>query len=165
MYPVRLGFGVAVQRVNALVANGHNAESLVTAIFTIEKTMRRTLRQIVVSAGFTSKTADKIVRRLNGLHALNTAWELYDPKNRKLTEIVAPADWKVVADSAEIRNNMVHGTRVYSQAYYQAQTVAVMAALNNIKQAFDGEYGFSGWTTFDKRLVSRLHGDPKVTWK
>lgn len=61
MYPVSIGYAGAIQRINELLRNGHDAEALVTTAFTIEKTLRRTLRQLVVSAGFRSTDADKIV--------------------------------------------------------------------------------------------------------
>ena len=42
--------------------NGHHPEALVSCAFTVEKTLRRTLREIVVSAGFASKNTT--IRRL-----------------------------------------------------------------------------------------------------
>jgi hypothetical protein len=47
MYPVTIGYAGAVQRINDLISNGHNAEALVTTAFTVEKTIRRTLRQLL----------------------------------------------------------------------------------------------------------------------
>ena len=41
MYPVKLGYAEAVQRINALIAHGHDAEALITTAFTVEKTLRR----------------------------------------------------------------------------------------------------------------------------
>lgn len=164
MYPVKLGYGGAIQRINALAANGHYAEAFITALFTAEKTLRRTLRQIIVSAGFRSTVADKIIRRLNGIHALSEAWEIYDPLNRKLSAIVPAANWQTIRDAAEIRNKLIHGTAVYPLTYCQQQTAAILGALNSVKAAFDAEYGYSGWTSFNSRKTTRLHMDPKVKW-
>ena len=52
MYPVKLGYKDAVKRVRTLIENGHDAEALLTAMFTAEKTLYRTLRQLVISSGF-----------------------------------------------------------------------------------------------------------------
>ena len=93
MYPVKIGYAGAIGRIGALTANGHHAEALVTTTFTVEKTLRRTLRQLVVSAGFPSQIADKVVGSLRGLEAIKGAWEIYDPRHRKLTELVSTGDW------------------------------------------------------------------------
>lgn len=92
MYPVRLGYDSAVKRIRKLMKNDHHPEALVTSMFTVEKTLRRTLRQIVVSAGFASKYADKIVGNLRGLDALKKAWEIYEPSNVQLSSIIPSAD-------------------------------------------------------------------------
>ncbi len=42
MYPVKLGYKDAVKRVRTLIENGHDAEALLTAMFTAEKTLYRT---------------------------------------------------------------------------------------------------------------------------
>lgn len=164
MYPVKLGYAGAVHRVNGLIANGHHAEAFVTAVFTAEKTLRRTLRQIIVSAGFRSIIADKIIRRLGGIHAISEAWELYDPCNRKLTALISRDDWQVIQRAAEMRNKLVHGTLVFPLIYCQQQACAVLGALNNVKSNLDAEYGFSGWTSWDSRKKAQLHVDPKVKW-
>lgn len=162
MYPVRLGYSTAVNRINKLIVNGHHAEALVTSMFTVEKTFRRTLRQIVVSAGFASKYADKIVGNLRGLDALKKAWELYEPNNTQLSDIIPPVDWKLFKDAAEMRNKMVHGERVYGLETCKNECTKVLEALDRLKVDFDGRYGYSGWVTASARVKSRLHSDPKV---
>lgn len=162
MYPVRLGYFTAVARINSLLQHGHDAEALVTSVFTAEKTLRRTLRQLVVSAGFISPVADKIIGNLRGLEAVKNAWELYDPRHRKLADLLAQADWKVFKDAAEMRNKLVHGERVYSLAACSQTATAVLASLATVKLALDNEYGYSGWATARSRRTSQLHRDPKV---
>ncbi|MGB7480611.1 MAG: hypothetical protein WA924_09800 [Burkholderiaceae bacterium] len=162
MYPVKLGYLTAIARINELTANGHHAEALVTSAFTVEKTLRRTLRQIVISAGFPSQIADKIIAGLRGLEAVKNAWELYDPKHRKLTSLLAAADWKALKDAAEMRNKLIHGERVYSLAACQKSTSSVLATLSKVKLILDSEYEYSGWTAAKARRTSRLHIDPKI---
>lgn len=162
MYPVRLGYSAAIARINTLLQNGHDAEALVTSMFTAEKTLRRTLRQLVVSAGFTSPIADKLVGGFHGLEAVKCAWEIYDPKHRKLTDLLAPADWRAFTDTAKMRNKLIHGARVYSLAACRQGANDVLAALANVKAALDAEHQYSGWTTARARRTSQLHADPKV---
>jgi len=164
MYPVSLGYGVAKQRINALLANGHDAEALVTAAFTVEKTLRRTLRQIIVSAGFKSNVADKIVSGHGGLNRLKDAWQLYDPRHRQLSSIIAPADWDTFQTTATMRNKMVHGERVYALADCRQQATVALSALDRAKAALDAEYGYSGWAPHAARRTSHLHQDPKINW-
>lgn len=162
MYPVKLGYEGAVSRIEALLRHGHSAEALVTTAFTIEKTVRRTLRQLVISAGFTSKAADQILKNLRGFAALRQAWSLYDPSERAFNRVVPSATLGQIEKSAEMRNKLVHGERVYSLEECAAQARVGLGALHTIKTSFDAEYGYSGWTVGKKRLRARLHVDPKV---
>jgi len=162
MYPVKLGYEGAVSRIEALLENGHSAEALVTTAFTVEKTVRRTLKQLVISSGFTSKSADQILKTLRGLGALKQAWRLYDPAEREFIHVVPPATLGPIEKAAEMRNKLVHGERVYNLEECAAQAKAALAALHTIKTAFDAEYGYSGWTVGKKRLSARLHVDPTV---
>ena len=54
MYPVSLGVNEARSRIEGLLKNGHHAEALLTSVFTVEKTLKRTLKYIMIRRGFTS---------------------------------------------------------------------------------------------------------------
>lgn len=162
MYPVRLGYNEAKKRINNLIRNGHHSESLVTSVFTAEKTIRRTLRQLIVSAGFKSLIANKIIRRFNGLYQLIDAWEYYDPQHRKLNNVVSQNDIKTIQDAAQMRNKLIHGEQVFRLDLCKEITQNVMVALDHIKIQLDLEYGYSGWTNISSRRVSKLHSDPKI---
>lgn len=162
MYPVSLGYGTAIKRIRSLIKNEHYSESLVTSVFTAEKTIRRTLRQLVVSAGFTSIYANKIIKSIRGLKDLIDSWEIYDPKNQKLSDVVDKIDLQTIRDAAQMRNKLVHGERVYKLDLCKVETEKVLSALDNIKIKFDSEYGYSGWTKSSSRKTSKLHKDPKV---
>lgn len=162
MYPVRLGYDEAVKRIKKLMRNGHHSEALVSSVFTIEKTLRRTLREIVVSAGFASKQADKIVSGCRGLDSLKNSWEIYEPNNRKLVDLISKTDWQQIRKSTTMRNKMVHGERVYELATCNTEATATLVALDRLKNEFDSVYGYSGWSTLSKRIKHRLHADPKV---
>lgn len=162
MYPIKLGYHNAIKRIRKLLRNGHSAEALVTSVFTVEKTFRRTLRQIVVSAGFATKYADKIIRRLGGMEAIKTAWELYEPDHSPLTEIITAEDWKTFKYSAEMRNKIVHGERVYELKACKLEAEKVLKALSRAKSKLEDRYSYSGWTPLSVRKKSRLHTDSKV---
>jgi len=66
MYPVKLGFKNAANKIDALTANEHHVEALIANVFTIEKTLHRTLRQLIVSTGFSSEISDKINDQVRG---------------------------------------------------------------------------------------------------
>ena len=70
MYPENLGYESATARIGSLLSSGHETEALVTVAFTTEKTLRRTLRQRIVSARFISRVGDKLVGGLRGLDAI-----------------------------------------------------------------------------------------------
>ena len=72
MYPVKLGYKDAVKRVHTLIENGHDAEALLTAMFTAEKTLYRTLRQLVISSGFPSTQADVLMGKFKGIESIKS---------------------------------------------------------------------------------------------
>lgn len=162
MYPVRLGYDTAIKRISKLTANGHHAESLITSVFTAEKTLRRTLQQLIISSGFKSTIAKKIIKRFNGIYQLIEAWDIYDPHHRKLSEIIGIDDIKTIKEAAQKRNKLIHGERVFNLETYKEETKRVLEALNRIKIKFDNEYNYSGWTNIATRKISKLHLDPKV---
>lgn len=162
MYPVRLGYNTAKKRIGNLTKNGHHSESLVTSVFTAEKTIRRTLKQLIISAGFKSTIAFKIIKRLNGIHQLIDAWEIYDPKHRKLSDIVGTNNIKTIKEAAQKRNKLIHGEQVFKLDLCKDETKKVLDTLDKIKNKFDQEYNYSGWTNISARKVSKLHVDPKV---
>jgi hypothetical protein len=165
MYPVNVGYEGAIERINNLMANGHHAEALVTTVFTMEKTLRRTLRQMVVSAGFRSVIAEKIVKDLRGFDGIKKAWEIYEPEHRTLPHIVGNDDWKILQHSAAMRNKFVHGERVFHLSVCRNQTNSTLAALARVKEKLDREYGYSGWDRIKVRKKSRLHVDPVSQWQ
>lgn len=162
MYPVSLGYEEAKRRILKLVENGHHAESLVTTTFTVEKILRRTLKQLVISSGFTSSHADRIVGNFRGFDSLKSNWDLYDPHGEKLTSIISDRDWKTFKESSEMRNQLVHGLAVYNLEKCHEQTGKLMAAMDSLKTELDRRYGFSGWSKIKKRLKPSLHHDPKI---
>ncbi len=162
MYPVGIGYSGAKQRINDLLTNGHDAEALVTTAFTVEKTLRRTLRQMIVSAGFRSNIADKIISGHAGLSKIKDSWEIYDPKHRTLSSLINNVDWTIIQTTATMRNKLVHGERVYKLADCRTQVNDAIGALDRVKTALDTEYGYSGWTSHTARRTSHLHKDPKV---
>lgn len=162
MYSVRLGYKDALARIQTLASHGHHAEAMLAVQFTIEKTLRRTLKQLVVSAGFKSVVANKLMKNFRTLEGIKNAWEAFDPQHRKLPLIVGQQNWQVIMQTAQMRNDLVHGTRVYPTAECRSQTNSALTVLSAIKTNFDEIYGYSGWSKVRTRKSSKLHSDPKV---
>ena len=162
MYPVTLGYDEAKKRIESLLRDGYCSEALVTAVFTVEKMFRRTLRQIIVSAGFTSKAANDLIRSANGLTALKERWSIYEPNHKTLVEIIGNKDWEKVKELSKIRNELIHGVRVYEEEECKEKAEKLLSALDNIKQILDETYGYSGWERLSVRKKSKLHIDPKI---
>lgn len=162
MYPVKLGYPEAVKRVRALLKNGHDAEALLTAMFTVEKTLYRTLRQLVVSAGFPSVQADTLMGRFRGIESIKQVWVCFDPHNEPLFKFVKSSALKVIADAQTMRNKMVHGSAVYKVEDCKNTALEVLDALDTLRSALNDRYGFDGWTPMKRRIKSTLHADPRV---
>lgn len=162
MYPIKLGYAEAKARINALIKNGHNAEALVTSVFTAEKTIRRMLSQLIISAGFTSKQSDSLVSRLHGMDALKEAWSFYEPSNKTLVEIIGNPDWTILKNAARMRNDLIHGVRVYKLAACVENATKVLTVLDSVVLSFKKKYGYDGWSARKRRTKHALHTDPKV---
>jgi hypothetical protein len=162
MYPVTLGYDEAKKRIESLLRDGYCSEALVTAVFTVEKMFRRTLRQMIVSAGFTSKAADQLINSANGLHALKKQWFIYEPNHRTLVEIIGNTTWQQIEALATMRNKLIHGVRVYEPEECKEKAENLIFLLDNIKQVLDEIYGYSGWERLSIRKKSKLHIDPKI---
>jgi hypothetical protein len=162
MYPVKLGYTEATKRVHSLIKNGHHAEALLTAMFTVEKTLYRTLRQLVVSAGFPSTQADVLMNKFRGIENIKQVWVCFDPKNEALSKIIPQTDLKTVMDAQTMRNDMVHGKAVYKLSECEEKAKAVLGALGNIRQLLEDRYGFDGWSIMKRRVKNTLHADPRV---
>lgn len=162
MYPLSMPYRKVRSRLKNLIKDGYCSEALVTAVFTAERLLRRTLVQLVVSAGFTSKDAFRVVQRLSGLEAVKEAWNLYDPKGRTLVQIIGNTTWQLVREAAKIRNDMVHGMRTHSQGTCKRKARELIDTIDVMKDQLKTTYEFDGWGMHRKRRISALHWDPKV---
>lgn len=162
MYPVKLGFDEAVKHINLLILNGHYAEALLTSVFTCEKTCYRTLRQLVISSGFASVQADKLMRKFRGFEIIKDVWECFDPRHEGLSAFIPKVTLKKIHFAQEMRNKLVHGTRVYSLEKCQVMTTEMLGEIELVRKAFEIRYGYDGWSRVKARKRSKLHTDPRV---
>ncbi len=163
MYPARMGHDVAIKRIERLLKNGHHAEALVTSMFTVEKVLRRTLKELIVSAGFTSKAANQLTKYFDGFQKIKEAWWCFDPAGEELPTIIGNQNWEPIRTAATMRNKLVHGERVYSLDECETQAKRLLKSLRHIETTFQARYGYSGWEKNSTRRVSKLHLDPRVT--
>jgi len=103
MYSVRLGFDSAKKRIKKLITNGHHAEALLTSVFTFEKTIHRTLKQLIVSAGFKNKDAKKLLKQIQGFKKQKEIWSCFDPNGKNLPEIIGNKHWQHINKAVEMR--------------------------------------------------------------
>jgi hypothetical protein len=157
MYSADDGYDKAEQRIKRLLIGHFNSEALVTSVFTAEKTLRRTLRELIVRAGFISSHADKLFETIRGVDAIKRHWIFFDPQHRTLVSLLPPAHWRTIQVAATMRNKMVHGERVYSTQECIDYTNALLAAIREMVDIFEREYSYSGWTKHRKRIRSGLH--------
>jgi hypothetical protein len=155
VYPVSLGFDEAERRMRALIANGHHAEALTTAVFSFEKTMRRALLYFAVARGFTSKQAQHLIGK-RGFHDLKDMWSCFDPKYRSLPQLVGAAAWQQVANAVTMRNKLVHGERVYKLTECKDAAERVLTALCLLRGVLKADVGFEGWSRLPTRRKAAL---------
>lgn len=162
MYPVKLGFDEATKRIRTLIKNGHDAEALLTAMFTVEKTFYRTLRQLVISSGFPSSQADILMGKFKGFENIKTVWSCFDPRHQKLADFLKQETLKSIGDAQSMRNKLVHGVGVYSLKDCRDAANKVLVALHDVRETLDLRYGFDGWRPIKRRVKSTLHVKPRV---
>lgn len=162
MYPVRLGIDKAKSRIRRLIKNGHHAEALLTSVFTFEKTIHRTLKQLIVSSGFRNKDADKLLKQFQGLNKHKEVWGCFDPNGKLLPDIIGNNHWQHATKAASMRNKLVHGGRVYNLSDCQTMAENMLLLIDQTVASFKQEYGYDGWRTVSVRRKSTLHSDPKV---
>ena len=163
MYPVKLGYDEAISRIKGLLRNGFEAEAFVTTVFTVEKTFYRVLRQLVISAGFSSLQTSKLLQGFRGIENIKRYWECFDPNNKKLSEIIKQKDIKIISDAQTVRNDIVHGKRVFTKKAYRENIELLLPTLETIRHTLEQKYGFDGWSKIRGRRISTLHQlDPKV---
>ena len=162
MYSVRLGYKKARKRINCLLENEHFSEVFVVIVFTAEKTIRRTLHQLIVSSGFTTENTKKILSKIRGLDAIKENWSYYDPKNRTIVDVVGIDNWTKIRKYFKMRNEIIHGVHVYNQKTCQQSAIDLLSIIEGIKTRFKNNYNFDGWERLATRHKSCLHSDPKV---
>ena len=165
MYPVKLGISEAKDRINTLIKNGHHAEALLTSVFTFEKTIHRTLKQLIISSGFTNKDADKLLKRLQGFKSQKEIWSCFDPNGKTLPVIIGNKHWQYIEPAVTMRNRMVHGSHAYNLNKCKEMAKNILNLIDDTIVAFNNEYNYDGWSTIKIRRKSTLHSDPKVNIK
>ncbi|MET3648948.1 hypothetical protein [Phyllobacterium ifriqiyense] len=143
MYPVSIGFDQALERIEALLENGHHAEALVTSIFTFEKLVKRSLRRAVMARGFSRQQADTIMGK-EGFEKLKNIWPVFERKHRPLPSILGNV-WEPIPKAKSMRNDLVHGNKVYDLDECQNKAKEVLAALRALHAFIKQDYGSDPW--------------------
>jgi hypothetical protein len=155
MYPVSLGFDEALRRIEQLSKNGHHAEALLTSVFTFEKTARRALRLCIVARGFTSKQAEALLKFANGLEKIKEIWPVFARGNETLPTLIG-INWQHLKKAQTMRNDLVHGKRVYNLDECEAVSTKVIMALKTFKHELDKNLEHDVWKYLPRRNSSKL---------
>jgi hypothetical protein len=157
MYPVRIVFKDVLGRIDALRNNGHNAEALVTSVFTLEKLMRRCMRMAILARGFTTAQTNHLLHR-KGFDNLKQMWDVFDKDHKKLPEIVGQRIWQHVPSAVEKRNQLVHGLKTFKLSECDASAAQVISALQALHADVLNRYGGDPWAKLKGRKT------PKLQW-
>ena len=155
MYPITLGFDEAINRIEALLNNGHNTVALVTSVFTLEKTMRRSLKIAILARGFSLKQSQRFTER-KGFGELKEMWDLFDKDYRTLPAFVGNGHWQHVPGAVAMRNKLVHGAKVYKLAECKLFAGHVLSALKALRATVQTEYGRDPWQRITGKRTPRL---------
>ena len=157
LYPISLGFDEAVNRIETLLKNGHDAEALVTSVFTLEKTMRRSLKIAILARGFSLKQSQRFTER-KGFGELKEMWDLFDKEHRTLPIFIGNQDWQNIPTAVEMRNKLVHGTTVYKLSKCKEFADHVLTALMKLRTTVQSEYRRDPW----QRITGKRN--PRLQW-
>ena len=158
MYPVRLGFNAAIKRIKSLIRHGHHAEALVTSVFTLEKTIRRSLHLAIISRGFTGKQANGLLGR-KGFEDLKNIWPVFERDHNTLPKFVGN-HWQFVPEAVSRRNKLVHGARVYALSECKLYAERTLAAIEALRTRVIADYGVDPWTPQKGRRKPKLEWNP-----
>ena len=162
MYSVQLGYKKARTRINRLLNNKHYSEVFIVTVFTVEKTIRRTLHQLIISSGFSTEITKKILKDIRGLEAIKKNWSYYDPENKTIVDIIGNDNCTKITNYFKMRNKIIHGIHVYNLETCRESTIDLLSVLDDIKIRFKNNYDFDGWEKLSPRPKSYLHVDSKV---
>lgn len=144
MTSIKRSYKHARARLDELREWATSAEAFLLSFFLTEKIIRRTLVQLVIWKGKTPDDAFKTVGDLS-IGAVKDAWKKYNPNKHSLDAVIGTTNWDVIKDAAKLRNELVHGSGHQAQKVYNRQLKKLIPALDEIKNIFAAEYGYSGW--------------------
>ena len=148
-----MGYDEARRRITKLLENGHDAEALLTAVFTFEKTIRRMLRFSAVRRGFTSKQSEVLFSKM-GFGQLKDVWPFFEMNSRTLPAIIGDKVWQKVPAAVSMRNKIVHGERVFKLATCRLEAENVLAAIDALRKIALRDTNFDGWSRLPVRKRS-----------
>ena len=162
MYPLSLWFEEACARIEQLSQHGHTTEALVVTMGIIEKILRRTLKQLMISAGFTNKIVGEMMNEVRWITHIKKQWRFFDPENVSLQHILSNTDWTTLKNLASKRNEIIHGIRIYNLDTSLSYLQDALGLLDTVHITLQDRYGYSGWWRPNIRTKSTLHSDPLV---
>ena len=155
MYPVKQGFVGVDHRLSALIKNGHHGEALLAAVFAMEKTIRRTIRFCALNRGFSSKQCDQLFHKMSFV-GLTKAWPVFERYERTLPEFLGNNVWQPVPEAVTMRNNIVHGSRVYKLSDCRDKAQSVKDAIEVLRDQAMQDLGCDPWYQLPGKSTASL---------
>ena len=108
MYEITKGAINAHRRMQLLQEQGYYQEALIVGVSLIEKTFRRTLKQLMISKGFTNATTHILAREFRGMEGVARVWKCFDTNQLTLLEIIHNETWRDIKKISTVRNKLLH---------------------------------------------------------
>jgi cobalamin-dependent methionine synthase I len=82
----------------------------------------------------------------DGFDSLKEKWPVFERQHRTLQEII-DQNWQQIPEAKKMRNNLVHGIKVYDLEDCRTKASAVLAALRTLHAYVMQDYGSDPWNT------------------
>jgi len=83
--------------------------------------------------------------KFDGL-AGSRSMECFDPKHEKLSAFASPGTLQTIAEAQRMRNELVHGSKVFDLEHCKRETEKALKALEQPTRHFPERYGYDGWS-------------------
>jgi hypothetical protein len=144
MWVQTLGLDEAMKRIKALLENGHSAEAMVTSIFTLEKLIKRATRRVIRQSGKSVEESKRLVDK-PGFDELCKLWAKYDPDGEGPEALISAADWKKALETKQMRNDPVHGRKVFGLKNCKDRSRHILKVLKKLRDEYTDLYGSDPW--------------------
>ena len=162
MYSVTEGFDNVDKKLDDLVHDKRHVEALLVSVLVMERTLRRILHFCAINRGFSPDHYELLLRKLK-YDGIKKAWPKFDRVKRPLSKFVGEDNLQQMKKSFDMRNDLVHGNRTYSERQYRALHHRVRTVIEALRQQSIHDLAFDPWARMPRRSPSK-HPNTSETW-